>query len=187
MPQTPGCHNITAATVTCHTKSHASGTCESDNSFHTFRAVYLFEYQSTYNFSSAQNFVLIIQMVRVRFAFERVQNTFNNFRISLNPERNHRSGSGQQLNPNPKLAFGPVRFGFGPRFRTEPSHHYAGQALNRFTRTVAWRSICNYLQHNSHRKSRLPTTQCGVVVVVERRGVFSAFCNRSYSDTRSSS
>ena len=27
-------------------------------------------------------------------------------------------------NPNPNLAFGPVRFGFGPRFRTEPSHHY---------------------------------------------------------------
>ena len=118
MPQTPGCHNITAATVTCHTKSHASGTCKSDNSFRTFRAVYLFEYQSTsgYNFSSAQNFVLIIQMVRVRFAF-------NNFRISLNPEQNHRSGSGQQLNPNPKLVFSLVRFGFGPRFRTEPSHH----------------------------------------------------------------
>src|SRR6266702_3092205 len=72
-PQTPGCHNITAATVTRHTKSHASGTCESDNSFRTFQAVYLFEYQSTYNFSSAQNFVLIIQTVHIWFAFERVQ------------------------------------------------------------------------------------------------------------------
>ena len=27
-------------------------------------------------------------------------------------------------NPNPNLAFSLVRFGFGPRFRTEPSHHY---------------------------------------------------------------
>ena len=27
-------------------------------------------------------------------------------------------------NPNPNLAFGPVRSGFGPWFRTEPSHHY---------------------------------------------------------------
>ena len=27
-------------------------------------------------------------------------------------------------NPNSNLVFGPVRFGFGLRFRTEPSHHY---------------------------------------------------------------
>src|SRR6266702_1014345 len=78
---------------------------------------------STYNFSSAQHFVLIIQMVCVQFTFECIQNTFNNFRISLNPEWNHRSSSGQQLNLNPKLVFGPVQFGFGLRFRTEPSHH----------------------------------------------------------------
>lgn len=41
-----------------------------------------------------------------------------------NPERNRWSSSGQHPNPNPNLAFGPVRFGFGPLFRTELSLHY---------------------------------------------------------------
>ncbi len=35
--------------------------------------------------------------------FERVQNTFAKFRILPNHGWNHQSGSGQQLNPNPKL------------------------------------------------------------------------------------
>ena len=42
-----------------------------------------------------------------------------------NLDLNHRSSSGQHLNPNPKLRFGPVRFGFGPRFGTELCHHYS--------------------------------------------------------------
>jgi hypothetical protein len=51
------------------------------------------------------------------------------FGILLNHKRNQWSSSGQNPNPNPNFRFGPVWFGFGLRFRTEPSHHYKAQLV----------------------------------------------------------
>ncbi|KAH9037003.1 hypothetical protein EDB85DRAFT_2142807 [Lactarius pseudohatsudake] len=53
-----------------------------------------------------------------------VMNWFSSFRNLLNPKPNRWFGSGQQPNLNLKLGFGPVRFRFELRFRTEPYHHY---------------------------------------------------------------
>jgi hypothetical protein len=47
-----------------------------------------------------------------------------NSRMCQTLNLNHWSGSGQGPNPNHNLGFGPVWFGFGPRFGTKPSHHY---------------------------------------------------------------
>jgi hypothetical protein len=62
-----------------------------------------------------------------RFVFKRVQTRSLKSESLPNSEQNRRSGSGQHPNPNPNLAFGPVRFRFGPRFRTGLSHHYGHQ------------------------------------------------------------
>jgi hypothetical protein len=57
-------------------------------------------------------------MVQVQNTFRTHSEGFGNY---PNPEWNQWSGSGQHLNPNPKIVFGPVRFWFGPQFGTELS------------------------------------------------------------------